>query len=702
MPAQAPWRTRPHWFRLTRRVFWDLAIYMVGLGLTVGAVFPPFAVMLDTPADVAYRPSFVLACLLAGFLLAVANYALCRVVVGGRLALLATRLRLVADTITHANLTGDWSQTSRTSGRIARDSDDELGETAGAFNSLLDALEEGEHFRSLVHNASDVITVVEPSGLISYQTPSVRWVLGSSPSALIGTPVQDLVHPEDSAAFGAYLSAVVDGTEDLPPVSARMRHDDGSWRATETVGNNLLDDAAVEGIALTTRDVTERKDLEERLRHQAFHDPLTGLANRALFMDRIRLAQTRSEATGAPLAVLFLDLDNLKTVNDSCGHEGGDSLLVAVGKRLEACVRHGDTVARLSGDEFAILLEGADSCRQAPRLADRVLASLREPVYINDRLLHTGVSIGIATTSTCTDGGPELLQAADVAMYAAKTKGKGQYEVFRASHHSTHIDREQLRADLQQAFDEEQLVLHYQPIVDLTDGRVRGFEALLRWQHPVRGLVPPSEFIPVAEASGLIVPIGRWVLEEACRQASSWQLGGAPRPVHMSVNVSAFQFQHPDLVDDVETALRRAGLDNALLTLEITETLLLQNTNTTMRKLEHLKALGVRMALDDFGTGYSSLSYLRRFPIDTLKMDKSFVDGVPASSEDCAVARAIVQLGHTLHLEVVAEGVEIPEQVEGLVSLGCRFGQGYHFAPALPALEAGTLLDRSVGRITAA
>ncbi len=667
-------------FRLTSRVFWDLAVWMVGLGIAVGLVFPPFATGLGVPSRYAERPVFQAACLGAGFLVGALSYALCRLLVGGRLAVLSSHLRSVAQGISAASRTGDWTQS--VSQRIRVDSDDQLGETAQAFNSLLDALEAGEHFRSLVRNASDVITVVDPAGTITYQTPSVGWVLGYPPGTLIGTPIHALVHPDDAGAFRDQLGSAARGLAPCPAV--RMRHRNGSWRWTETVVNDLLDDPAVNGVVLTTRDVSDRRELEEQLRTQAFYDPLTGLPNRALFMERLRAAEDLEHATGTPAAVLFLDLDNLKTVNDTLGHEGGDALLEVVASRVAGCLRPGDTLARLAGDEFAVLLGGPQSAEMAPRVAERVLAALREPVLVVDRLVRAGLSIGLATTATAAASGIGLLRAADIAMYVAKTSGKGRCEVFQPSHHADHLERERLQADLYQALERQELVLHYQPIVDLASRRVSGHEALVRWQHPERGLVPPAQFITLAEDSGLIVPIGRWILREATRQAAAWQRasGEAPR---MSVNVSVCQFQHPDLVDDVTEALLASGLAPDRLTLEITESLFAQDTAGTTQKLEELRDLGVRLALDDFGTGYSSLSYLRRFPINILKIDKSFVDGVATSSEDRAVIGAIVQLGQTLRLDLVAEGIETPEELAALQALGVHYGQGYHLGrPAAP------------------
>ncbi|MGY1722399.1 putative bifunctional diguanylate cyclase/phosphodiesterase [Blastococcus sp. SYSU DS0533] len=684
-------RHRRRGLRLTSRVFWDLAVWMVGLGIAVGLVFPPFATGLGVPAQYAERPVFKAACLGAGFLVGALSYALCRCLVGGRLAVLSSHLRSVAQGISQASRTGDWTQS--TSQRIRVDSDDQLGETAQAFNSLLDALEAGEHFRSLVRNASDVITVVDASGTVTYQTPSVGWVLGYPPGTLIGTDIHGLVHPEDAGTFRNQLASVVRGAPPASSPAVRMRHRNGSWRWTETVVNDLRDDPAVTGVVLTTRDVSDRRELEEQLRTQAFYDPLTGLPNRALFMERLRAAEELEHETGTPAAVLFLDLDNLKTVNDTLGHDGGDALLEVVAQRIGACLRPGDTLARLAGDEFAVLLGGPQSGEMAPRVAERILAALREPVLVVDRMVRAGLSIGLATTTTAGVSGIGLLRAADIAMYVAKTSGKGRCEVFQPSHHADHLDRERLQADLFQALERQELVLHYQPIVDLLPRRISGYEALVRWAHPTRGLVPPAQFITLAEDSGLIVPIGRWILREATRQAVAWQQPGGWRP-RISVNVSVRQFQHPDLVDDVREALRTSGLAPDRLTLEITESLFAEDTAGTTHKLEELKALGIRLALDDFGTGYSSLSYLRRFPIDVLKIDKSFVRGIATSSEDRAVIGAIVGLGQILDLTLVAEGIETADELAALEALGVQYGQGYHLGRPAPPQQASPDTER--------
>jgi diguanylate cyclase (GGDEF)-like protein len=388
--------------------------------------------------------------------------------------------------------------------------------------------------------------------------------------------------------------------------------------------------------------------------------------------------------------VLFLDLDGFKTVNDSLGHGVGDALLAAVAERLLACVRPGDTVARLGGDEFAILVEDVRGARQTASLARRVLEELRVPFDIEGRQVRVSTSIGIAIG---TDPAADLLRDADLAMYRAKGAGRDRFEVFAPEMHAALVERLALEADLRHAVERDELVLHYQPIVDMTTGEVAALEALVRWRHPIRGLVPPGEFIKVAEETGLIVQIGAWVLNEACRQGAAWRVEHGP--ITITVNLSPAQLREPHMVRDVVAALESSGYDARDLVLEITETVLMHDTKATTNKLRRLKRLGVRLAVDDFGTGYSSLEYLRGFPLDVLKVAKSFVDGLTGAAEGLALARAIVELGESFHLDVVGEGIELPEQRDRLCELGCRLGQGFLFArPAEPAAIDALLIER--------
>jgi len=554
-------------------------------------------------------------------------------------------------------------------------------------------------FQTLVQNASDVILIARPDTTITYQTPSAKRTLGYAPGSLDGVRFTTLIHPDDvEAALAAYT-----GVAFRPGASVtahwRVQHRDGSWRHVEVVANNLLSDPTVEGIVLTMRDVSERTGLEEELKHQAFHDALSGLANRALFRDRLEHALERAARSKTSLAVLFLDLDDFKVVNDSLGHAAGDELLVAVAGRLADSLRAGDTAARLGGDEFAILLEETEGPSDACLLAERVIADLKAPLTIEDREVQVHGSIGIALSTAGFEDPSELLQAADVAMYAAKARGKDCYEVYKPALQEAMVERLERTAELQRAVDERQFVLHYQPIVNLEGGQTIGVEALVRWNHPELGLLLPKDFIPIAEETGLVIPLGRWVLEQACAQAAQWQRNHAlARGLRVSVNISARHFQHKGLFDDVSRAVRAADLDPSCLVLEITESVLVQDSESVIAQMLELKMLGVAFAIDDFGTGYSSLSYLKRFPIDILKVDKSFVDDVGDSIEQGALAEAIVQLGKTLHLETVAEGVEQSAQVEELRALGCQYGQGFYFARPLRVDQIDELLPQLASR----
>ncbi|MFL5847156.1 MAG: putative bifunctional diguanylate cyclase/phosphodiesterase [Solirubrobacteraceae bacterium] len=423
--------------------------------------------------------------------------------------------------------------------------------------------------------------------------------------------------------------------------------------------------------------------------HQALHDALTGLPNRALFLDRLEHALARAVRGGSEVAVLFLDLDRFKTVNDSLGHAAGDELLCVVARRISGCMRAADTAARLGGDEFAVLLEDLVSTREAVRVAERIISALEEPIEVAGREVFVGASIGVATGSY---GAEDLLRHADVAMYRAKAQGKGRYAMFEEGMQAEVIDRLELEADLQRAIDRGELEVFYQPIIALASGEMAGHEALVRWRHPTRGLLSPGGFIPVAEETGLVVPIGRFVLREACRQAAEWA-ATTGTDLSMNVNLSGRQLEDPALLDDVTAILRETGLPAARLVLEITETVLMHDTETTIERLRALRALGVRLAVDDFGTGYSSLRYLNRFPLDVLKMAKPFVDGLGSQEEDPALARAIIDLGANLGLTIIAEGIERSAQLVQLRRLGCPMGQGYWFARPMPADEAGRHLS---------
>jgi diguanylate cyclase (GGDEF)-like protein/PAS domain S-box-containing protein len=552
-----------------------------------------------------------------------------------------------------------------------------------------------ERFRSLVQNSSDVISIVDADGSVRYHSESVRRVLGYDPAELVDGDPLALVHPDDRDRVARFVAEAALRPGVTPAETWRVRHRDGTWLHSETVAANLLEDANVRGLVLNTRDVSDRKELEAQLVHQAFHDGLTGLANRTLFTERVEHALARTGQ--GELAVLFIDLDDFKHVNDSLGHAAGDQLLVAAARRLQGCLRPTDVAARLGGDEFAVLLERVTDGEAAATVAGRVLDTLHQPFGLNGRTIPIKASLGVATGQPGTDEADELLRNADVAMYTAKAGGKDRFELFRPDMHEDLLQRLELEAELRHVADRDQLVLHYQPIVELVSGRITRVEALVRWDHPVKGLLPPVAFIPLAEEQGLIGPIGNWVLLQACLQARRWhdQFPDAP-PLSVHVNLSGRQLEEQSLVGEVVQALETSRLSPRQLTLEITESVLVTDIEAMSGRLRELKGLGVMLAIDDFGTGYSSLSYLRRFPIDMLKIDKAFVDGIGQGREDTALAHAIVKLSHTLQLHTVAEGIEQSEQAAHLAALGCQDGQGYLFARPLDTGAMTELLARSL------
>ncbi|HZP58048.1 MAG TPA: EAL domain-containing protein [Dehalococcoidia bacterium] len=544
-----------------------------------------------------------------------------------------------------------------------------------------------ERFRSLVQNASDLITVIEPDTTVRYQSPSIERVLGYAAAEILGTRLAELIHIDDVARVLAVLSDASHNPGSTATAEARVRRRDGAWRDLEFIGTDQCTNPAIGGFVLNIRDVTERKSLEQQLRHQALHDPLTQLANRTRFADRLGHALIRATRTGQLVAVLFMDLDNFKGVNDSLGHSAGDQLLTQVAERVQACLRPGDTVARLGGDEFAILLEDVAAVEDATAVTQRIFEHLEPPFRLEGKELIVRASVGIAVSAPgeATEA-DALLRDADVAMYVAKSHGKGRYEVFEESMQVSMMERLELLADLQRAVEREEFVLQYQPMVLLKDGHLFGVEALVRWRHPRRGTIPPAEFIALAEESGAILGLGRWVLREACRQARAWQEAQPARTDWtISVNVSVKQLQHAGFVEDVARALADSGLDPSRLILEITESVMMQDVAPMLARLRELKALGVRLAIDDFGTGYSSLSYLREFPFDLLKIDKSFIDDMGAIVRSKELTRAIIELGKTLDLELVAEGIERNDQLARLQTLDCELGQGFYFAQPMDA-----------------
>jgi diguanylate cyclase (GGDEF)-like protein/PAS domain S-box-containing protein len=558
----------------------------------------------------------------------------------------------------------------------------------------------GEHrIRALIEHSSDVVTVLGRDLLVRWQAASMHRLLGYEPGSLLETSISAITHPDDAALFDGFVAAVVDGRGPAT-LRARLRHADGSWCEVETVAENRYADLAVDGLVLNMRDISERKAFEDELRHQAFHDSLTGLANRALYEDRLQHALAGSLRAPASLAVLFLDLDDFKTINDSLGHRVGDELLQGIAARLDPVLRPTDTAARLGGDEFAVLLDGVDGKTQAQAIAQRIVDALRDPFTIDDRNLNVTASVGYALND-----GPvqaeELLRNADIAMYAAKADGKNSVHAFEQKMHTRALERLELRSELQRALDEEQFYLDYQPIFSLEHRRPVGVEALVRWRHPTRGRLGPDQFIALTEETGLIVALGRRVLERACAQAHEWQLALAPgQPFSVSVNVAIRQLREPDFPEIVADVLARTGLEPGSLVLEITEGMLAGERDAIVRQLTLLKQLGLRIAVDDFGTGYSSLSHLRQFPIDILKIDKSFIDDLRGDDQKANLVQAIINLAESLDLEVIAEGIEHQHQADQLKRMHSPLGQGYLFSRPIPPTEVLALMQTATGSLT--
>ena len=561
--------------------------------------------------------------------------------------------------------------------------------------------ESEERFRSLVQNSSDVITVIDEDSVITYQSPSLIRVLGFPAEAAIGQQLMDRLHPDDVSVLRAFISSGLGRTDAMSSVEVRVGHADSSWRYMEVVGADLRSDPAVGGYVLNARDITERKNLEEQLRHHAFHDPLTGLANRARFRDRLEHALTRAGRGGAQIAVVFLDLDNFKSINDGLGHAAGDRLLADAADRIRGCIRPGDTAARFGGDEFALLLEDVADAYEAVGVAGRVLSALREPYQVENAEVFAHASIGVTVSEAAGDTAEGLLRNADVAMYVAKNRGKARVELYEDSMHLSMHEHLQLLTEMQRGLERGEFTVEYQPTVELSSSSIVGVEALLRWNHPRRGLVGPSEFIPLAEEAGVITALGKWVLFQACRQMKEWQNRfQSDPPLYVSVNVSGRQMQ-PGIVDEVRAALLDSGLPPQSLVLELTESVMMHDVPTTVVLLDQLKSLGVRLAIDDFGTGYSSLSYIRQFPFDILKIDKSFVDDAGGASER-ELTSAIVEIGRTLNLELIAEGIERADQFRRLRALNCESGQGYYFAKPMTPGAFEELLDRGATTFEAA
>ncbi|MEU8244532.1 EAL domain-containing protein [Actinoplanes missouriensis] len=544
------------------------------------------------------------------------------------------------------------------------------------------------YFRTLIQSAADVIMILDEDGTIRYASPSAGTLFGGGDPT--GRIFADRLTPDARITLRDTLARVEQGAGDLEGVAlAALR---GERRVEiECDLRDLRDDPTVRGIVVTLRDVTEQRRLEDDLTHQAYHDSLTGLANRVLFRNRLEQAHAAAARDGSTLGVLFIDLDDFKEVNDTLGHAVGDQLLIAVAQRITATIGAGSTAARMGGDEFAVLVGQCHRPDAAEDVAARLVAALAAPIELADgeggvHLVSGAASVGVATNSEAANA-TEMLRHADLALYLAKGLGKGGWQRYQSDLHTAMVQRLEMRTQLIEAIEGEQFVLQYQPIVELADQRITGVEALVRWQHPARGLLGPFHFVEAAEESGAIVGIGTWVLREALRQFAEWKAADPSGTLrYVSVNVSPRQFRSPDFADVVRQALADTGARPEWLLLEITESLVLRDADKVLADLKALRALGVRVAIDDFGTGYSSLSYLRQMPVDVLKLDKSFIDDIVHSRQQHALVDTIITLAGNLDLAVVAEGIEETGQHAALDTMGCQYGQGYLFAkPLWPA-----------------
>jgi diguanylate cyclase (GGDEF)-like protein/PAS domain S-box-containing protein len=567
-----------------------------------------------------------------------------------------------------------------------------------------EAIKESEaRFRNLVEHSPQAVAL-HTEGRLLYANPACATLLGfASAEQLVGEPILRFITRETSKRFVDSLISLARMGMRTPTCECQFKPvNEGRMLDVEVTSVSVTYNGRA-GVLSILHDVTERKQLEQQLAHQAFHDPLTNLANRVLFRDRVEHALQRAVRGGGTPAVLFIDLDNFKAVNDGLGHSAGDWLLIEVATRLQACLRPADTVARLGGDEFAVLLD--DEAANAEEIAERILQQFRHPFSVQGTDIVVTMSIGIASLLP-TQGADDVLRNADLALYRAKAEGKSCVASFEPEMHVAALRRLELETELRRAIEGEteagQLALYYQPIARLSTGRMYGYEALVRWRHPERGLLEPLDFISLAEETGLIVPLGRWVLHEACRQTREWQkkfgplLRGSGMSMMVGVNLSGRHLAQPELVDDVAATLKKTGLTPSHLVLEMTESMLVHDNRATLERLHALKSLGVRLSIDDFGTGYSSLAYLERFPVDSLKMDRSFIATLDGEKNaKSPLAEAVIGLGRILGLKVVAEGIETREQWHRLRELGCGLGQGFYISYPVPAAEFERLIATS-------
>jgi diguanylate cyclase (GGDEF)-like protein/PAS domain S-box-containing protein len=562
-----------------------------------------------------------------------------------------------------------------------------------------------ERLRLITENMGDLVCLHRPDGRYLYLSPSCATVLGYFPEELLGGDPYALIHPDDHDRLSLGVHhALLQGEQ--VSVTYRIRHGSGEYIWLETLAKPILDQQGqVIRLVSSSRDVTARVRAEQQLSHDALHDALTQLPNRAMFMARVDMAlQQMLRHESYQFAVLFIDLDRFKMVNDSLGHLVGDRLLIETARLLESCLRSADTVARLSGDEFTILLDDVKGLTDATRIADRVQDLLNNPFDLDGHVVTISASIGIVMSSPEYRSATDLLRDADIAMYRAKETGKARYEIFDRDMHRQAVELLKLETSLRRAIDHQEFVLYYQPIVVIATGALAGFEALVRWQHPEEGLVMPDHFIPVAEDSGLIVPLGQQVLEMACHKMQQWQQkwqqrqpqGAIAPPLLISVNLASKQIHDPNFVNQLDIILQETKLAGSCLKLEITESMLMDRTEAVTEVLRRIRARGVLLSIDDFGTGYSSMGYLQHFPVNSLKIDRSFTQQLTGENQKAAIVRALVTLAESLGMSVIAEGIEEREQLEKLREMGVDYGQGYFFARPLEEASTDALLERAI------
>jgi len=551
-----------------------------------------------------------------------------------------------------------------------------------------------EAFRALVQHSQDIITVHDPQGITLYESPSASRLLGYPPGALVGRIPFDSIHPKDVVGARDAFARLLEGEGPKTPVEFRFRHAQGHWIYLEALGSNLIDHPGIRGLVITSRDVSERQKAEKRAEYLAQHDGLTGLPNRFLMQDRLHQAISQARRAGGLVALMFVDLDRFKTVNDSFGRVIGDTLLKQVAQRLTACLRDTDTVARLGGDEFTIMLPDATNAQGVGEVAQRVLSEFARPFSDGEQELYVSASIGISLFPRDGSDPDELVKHADRAMYSAKDSGRNSYRYFTEDLNREVHEKVILESGLRRAIERGELRLLYQPKIDLASHKIIGAESLVRWQHPKLGLILPERFIPVAEESDLIVELGEWVLNAACEQLRAWQQEGFA--LQVAVNVSARQFRRGNLEDRVVAAMVAAHVEPHLVEIELTESAIMQDAEASISTLQRLKSHGISISIDDFGVGYSNMRYLNRLPLDILKIDQSLIRDIGADSKDAAIVRAIIGLARSLGIRVIAEGVENHSQLSFLNAHGCNYGQGFLFGRPLAPEAFAELMHKQI------